>query len=175
MADFPFKTFGHLGTIVPGIGRNGTAKDGGGGASGVWTSANRAVYIPFKVELPVVVTAIGVPIGATSSGNIDVGIYTSDGVRLVSSGSTAMALAATLQTFNITDTLLGPGSFYFACAVDNATATVWRVSLSARRLQALGLLIEGSAFPLPATATFAAVAANNLFVAGLLLAPRTTF
>jgi hypothetical protein len=177
LADFPFKVFGHLGTIMPGIGRDGgIVHEMNVPASTAWFGANGALYIPFKVEVPVTVTAIGVPVGATASGNIDVGIYTFDGVQLVSSGSTAQATAATLQTFNITDTQLGPGVFYFGIAMNNTTGTILRISPNTtRRAQEIGILQQGTAFPLPATATFATSTAGVHLVAALLISPRTAF
>jgi hypothetical protein len=95
--------------------------------------------------------------GATAANNIDVGIYDAAGTRLVSAGSTAQAGTSDLQLFDVTDTLLGPGLFYFAVSFDGTTGTVFRHVVSQNFGQALGVCQQtASAHPLPATATFAA-------------------
>jgi hypothetical protein len=97
---------------------------------------------------------------ASSSGNIDIGIYGVDGTRLVSKGSTAMAGTNTLQIFDVTDTYLAPGDYFLAIALDNNTAIVWASALVAGMAPFLGIYIETlSDLPLPATATFAIASA----------------
>ena len=72
--------------------------------SGVWT-ANRAVYCPVCVQQPITVTD-AITTVVTQNGNLDVGIYDWAGVRLVSSGSTAVGTALTVQTIALADTAL---------------------------------------------------------------------
>ena len=129
-------------------------------ASGVnfaaYPTANTAIYIPFRTAVPLIATAMYIHNGATVSGNFDLGIYTDDGTRLVSSGSTAQSGISTLQVVDITDTLLGSGLvFYMAVSFDNTTATVGKIAISAVRGRVVGIAEEASAFALPATATFA--------------------
>ena len=90
-------------------------------ASATYVAANRAHYIPFVVSEPITVVQLFAYNGATASGNIDMGIYDAKGTKLVSIGSTAQAGTNALQTFDITDTVLGSGRFYLAVAMDNAT------------------------------------------------------
>ena len=137
-------------------------------SSGTFVAANRAVYIPFRIPAPMVVTQLFSMNGAAVSGNIDVGIYDKDGTRLVSSGSTAQAGTSTIQAFNITDTLIGPGQFYLAVAMDNATGTLLRIFLfPANGTKVMGVAQQASAFALPATATFATESSGYFPMIGL--------
>jgi hypothetical protein len=136
-------------------------------ASTAWPTANTAVYIPFRVFAPFLVAQIAWANGSAVSGNIDAGIYDAVGTRLVSAGSTVQSGAAAVQTVDITDTWIGPGLFYLALALDNTTGTVQRTSASLARQRLTGCFQQATAFALPATATFAAVATANIPVFGL--------
>ncbi len=127
-----------------------------GGAA--WPSANRAIFVPVVVSAPITIVKMFIENATTVSGNVDVGIYTTEGVRLVSSGTTAHATANGLQIFDITDTLLNPGLYYLAMAMDNTTATPIRFfnNAAASVTRAAGVLEMASAFVLPNPATFAA-------------------
>lgn len=136
--------------------------------SATWPAANRAIFVPFRTAVPILVRQLFNCNGATASGNIDVGIYDRVGTRLVSAGSTAQAGTSVLQVFNVTDTLIGPGQFYFAVALDNTTGTITRQAPpNVLQTRALGLVQMASAFPLPATATFATVANVHIPLCGL--------
>lgn len=134
-----------------------------------WVTANMAVFVPFALEVPITAKQMFLLNGATASGNVDVGIYTADGIRLVSIGSTAQAGINDLQAFNITDTILGPGRYYFAVAMDGTAGTILGASASATLARAMGYQQMATAFPLPATATFAtgSASANLGAVVGL--------
>lgn len=119
---------------------------------------NGAIYIPFYLEQGRLAQKMGVQV-MTQSGNLDVGIYNESGTKLVSSGSTAVA-AAGLQVLDIADTVLNPGTYYMAMAVDNVTAAFKRTSLTAPMGRVCGVRQQASAFALPSTATFAVYAAT---------------
>ena len=111
--------------------------------------------------MPLVIVKLFILNGATvnAANNIDLGIYSEDGTRLVSSGSTAQGSANTLQEFDITDTLIGPGKFYLAQACDTTAATFWQFPLNAVwHAKAVGIKEQATAFALPASATFATFA-----------------
>lgn len=133
----------------------GQYMSGTGGTSAVWPAANRAIYVPFIVNKQVTAFQIAFQVG-TQSGNLDVGIYNEQGVRLVSSGSTAVA-APGLQAVNITDTTLTPALYFMAMCVDNVTAAFMRFSgISAIWLQAFGVQQQAvGVVTLPDPATFA--------------------
>lgn len=126
-----------------------------GGTTQAWPTANEAIFIPFSVQCIVTVRKMFIVNGATLSGNVDVGIYNRNGTRLVSIGSTAQAGVSVIQEFDITDTLLSPGLYYLACAIDNGTATLDMIGPSIVLAMGMGIAEMASAFPLPATATFA--------------------
>lgn len=135
-------------------------------SSGVLT-ANRAYLIPFHLEEPITITKLFCANGATASGNVDVGIYSSDFTKIISSGSTAQAGTNDLQVFDVTDTTIGPGDFYLAVALDNGTGTVFTQNLTVAIGRRSGLLQMASAFPLPATITPATISAGTCPLVGL--------
>jgi hypothetical protein len=135
--------------------------------SNAYISANLAIYVPFVISSRIIATQMFTVNGATAGNNIDVGIYTADGTRLVSIGSTAQSGTATIQAFNITDTELGPGLYYMAIAMNGTTGTLYSSLPTARALRAMGCFNQATAFALPATATFASVANAYIPVFGL--------
>ncbi len=123
-------------------------------SSATWPAANRAIYAPVCVQQTVTVKKMALLV-ATQSGNLDVGIYSETGTRLVSSGSTAVA-AAGLQSVDITDTTLSPGVYFLAMCVDNTTAAFTRGIVPVVAQQIAGVQQQAvGAVTLPATATFA--------------------
>lgn len=119
-----------------------------------WPSANRAIYIPFIVVQITTAYVMAFQV-AVQSGNCDVGIYTEQGVRLVSAGSTAVG-AAGFQSINITDTVLTPGVYYMAMNCDNTTASFRAALSSALGIQGCGVQQQAvGAVALPDPATFA--------------------
>lgn len=136
-----------------------------GTTSGVVTQ-NQAWYVPFVVYRPYVARKMWVTNGSgTINGNIDMGIYTSSGSRLVSMGNTAQATVNFQQTLDITDTVLLPGMYYMAFSSSSATGTFWRYSVTAPLLTAVGLHLQGSANPLPSTASFGTNTTNTVLPA----------
>lgn len=124
-----------------------------------WPVANLALYLPILVRTPVTAFQLGWLNAATVSGNVDAGIYDRNGNRLVSAGSTAMSGSSAIQLVDTADTTLPPDLYYLAMACDNTTATFARASLSgAAAWRTSGVAQQASAFPLPSTAAFAAMA-----------------
>jgi hypothetical protein len=127
-------------------------------ASGAWPTANLAILVPCPIASPFLVTQIYVFNGTAVSGNIDVGIYTAEGALVVAAGSTAQTGTSSIQAFNVTDTLLAPGLYYLACALDNNTGIVSHNVPPATQCRMMGVRQATSAFALPSTVTFAAAA-----------------
>lgn len=144
-----------------------------GNAAVAWPAANLAIYLPVVVHTPVTVVKMGLQ-PVTPSGNCDVGIYGLDGNRRLSSGSTASSAPSGTQEFDVTDTTLSPGCYYLAVAFDNTTAVLAgsATAVSLPDAQSCGVLSQSSAFPLPATATFAT--ATSGFIPWVVAALRTT-
>jgi hypothetical protein len=136
-----------------------------------WPAANRAVYVPFVVNAPIVVVKLMIQNGNVASGNFDIGIYDDQGDRLVSSGSTAQSGTAVAQAVDTTDITLLPGAYYFGVVMDNTTGVIAGLGPAVGICSAAGVLSQSTAFPLPATATFAA--AQNAYVPLVALTART--
>lgn len=132
--------------------------------SGAWASANDPVAIPFVLSQAGVVTQLGWVNGSSAGGNVDVGVYSSSWVRLISTGSTAGSGNSAWQFVDVADTALPPGRYYLVMARDNTTAN--RVSSYASLVSAPLLALAGvqdtttNSFPLPNPLTNMAEAAT---------------
>lgn len=175
MAFYDFKVWRSLKTHVPptvstlsalSIGSELAAMAVGAPVSGTLT-ANTAVFVPFRLPGPTTVTKLWVVNGSAVSGNIDVGIYDESGNRLGSKGSTAQVGTEALQEFDITDISLPVGRYYLAVVLDNGTGTLYRSVVTSALRRGLGTAIMATAFPLPATATYAAIASSGIPLVGL--------
>lgn len=165
----------HLVTISPFSMHSVAASLGsiGAPASSALGVANKAWFIPFRLSVPVLAQKLSWANGTTVNGNTDMGIYTYDGVRLVSTGSTVQTGASAIQTVDIADTPLGPGLYYLALATSSSTATYRRSTLATLSLaRVLGIFMQLSAFALPATATFATADAAP-YIANHFISART--
>jgi len=136
--------------------------------SGTLNLTNRAQFSPFRLQAPITVKRLFCANGTAVNGNIDLGIYAYDGTRIISTGSTAQAGTSVVQSITIADTLIGPGDFWFAFVMDNATGTVVRLNMSSTPgAKRAGIMEKTSAFPLPATVTMAANTASLTALMGL--------
>lgn len=144
----------------------------GGGAFAAANLASTAVAVanqlyayPFSLASPKTLTKINVPIGATSSGNIDVALLDGSGNRLASAGSTAMATANSMQSFDIADQALSAGTLYYVgVAVDNTTGTLVQISgVIPGVAQLVNWKIKTAAFPIPASNALAAPSGNAIY------------
>lgn len=127
-----------------------SALNGVGATNGVWPAANLAIYVPFWVAGPTAVAQLFMSV-VTASGNIDMAVYNTSFVKLVSSGS--IAAASPMTVADVSDYVLQRGQYYFGMAADNTTLSVRRNAAGAQFLRPLGILMQNTAFPLPATAT----------------------
>ena len=135
-------------------------------------TANKAFYLPFTIAEAVTAYQLGVVHGAAVAGNYDMGIYLPSGAKVVLAGSTAGSGVSVWQWFNITDTILIPGLYYIGVSTDTNGATnrfQAIVAGTAMYWQIAGAFQELSAFPLPATATFAKSADTQLPWVGISL------
>lgn len=144
---------------------------GGQPSSGAWPTANKAIFVPFVINTNCTVKKMFVVNGATASGNLDIGIYNEDGTKLVSSGSTAQSGTNGLQVIDVTDTPLSPGAYYMALAMNGITGTMFKYTAgTGAQMSQLGVYQQTTAFPLPATATFATGSSSDRIpMLGLLL------
>ncbi len=145
-----------------------------GATSGAWPLANMAIYIPVRVDTPVVVTKLFVVNGSAVTGNVDIGLYTLDYARLLSTGSTAQSGTNAVQSIDVTDTPLDAGLYYLALALSSGGATTFRQApATVLACRVAGQFEELSALPLPATMTPAASANAYVPLFGALLSPTT--
>lgn len=125
------------------------------GTAVAWGTANRAIYSPVRVPRACVVRELAAGVGSTATGNIDIGLYTVGGIRLVSAGSQTK-LASQMQVVDVTDTTIGPGLYYLGLNNDTTTDTFVAWNDGAPLASARGTLAEAvGAVTLPSTATWA--------------------
>lgn len=134
--------------------------------SGAYPTANKALFFPFRIGRPFSVVSAFWLNGATVSGNVDVGIYSTDGVRLASVGSTAQTGTAAVQVAALA-VVVDAGLYYVAIACDNTTATFSRINAGASNQKVGGAAEATSAFVLPATVTLATITTTFLPSFGL--------
>lgn len=138
--------------------RNST---GGNLGSSAWSTSNQAVYIPVVLRQSVTITSFYSCNGATASNNFDIGIFSVDGSKIISTGSTAQSGTSTIQTVSVTNTDVGPGVFYIGMTMNGTTGTVYQLSAAVYLGPFLGIYQQTSAFPLPASATFATLGSTT--------------
>jgi len=124
------------------------------GISETWFAANCPVAFPFILNESITVYQLGWYNGGSVGDNIDIGIYDTSWNRLVSAGSTAASGAgSSLQFVNVADTLLVPGTYYLAKALDTITANrslSYANGFSTATLALAGVMDSSTAaFPLP--------------------------
>ena len=120
-------------------------------SSAVYPNANRAIAFPFRIGAPLLVQVMWTFNGGAVAGNVDVGIYDYGFRLLVSSGgAVAQAGINQIQTYNVTDTLLGPGVYYLAISESSAASTFFRYAQSWYFLGLMGVTHMAAANPLPA-------------------------
>lgn len=133
----------------------------GAPSSTAWPAANRALFIPFVLPQPIVVTQAVVGCGSTGSGNFDVGVYDAAGNLIVSSGATARSASSEVVAA-LTDTRLGEGLYYMALAADGTNNYIAGVPAQVGIVKAMGIKEAASSYTLPATVTYAT--ASSAFI-----------
>lgn len=165
--------------IIDGWTRHGTGSFGalGGATSQAWPANNKAYYYPFTLGTWVTLYQFYFWVGATSSGNIDVGVYTAEKQKIISAGSTGMsATVNTVQTLNVTDTVLPPGDYLVAGACSTTAGTCFRSSQALADEIALSLLpiyeqASALALPDPAVPVLSTDATIGIWAFGMICQP----
>lgn len=122
-----------------------------------WPAANLALYIPIVLPYAYPAKRVWWVNGATASGNVDLGVYSSAGTRLFSTGATAQAGTNAPQYVTV-DWLVQPGEYYLALSLSSSTGTVQRsVIIPTAFERVLGGLQQATAHPLPSSMTPAAL------------------
>lgn len=170
MSDFPnrpprlasFSSFDIDALGVEAFNREGTAM-----TSNAWPVANTALFVPFTVRSLYLVRKFWWANGAAVAGNVDCGVYSMGGARLLSTGAIAQSGTSVLQSAVPTagpPWQLLPGSYYMAISASSATATfLTSTGFSVRELQFLGCAQQATANPLPDPATLATISSFTTF------------
>lgn len=138
-------SYGELGMTPLGNGSYG---------AGAWPLAKRIHYYPFRLPSTQFFDALYCLNGGTQAGFIDLGIYTEDFIKIISSGSVANSGASTPQFTVLSFPPLPRGRYYIALSSDTTSATFQRVSVQAGAIGAVGGYMETpGTFGLPAVAT----------------------
>lgn len=133
----------------------------GQAASGVWSLANRAIFVPFFFPATITVKRMWVVTGATGgTDSRSIGLYREDGTQIVVSANTVAGTANQVQFIDITDTTLAPGSYYVAMSQNGVTATMFRPPHTVEQERVFAVQMA-AAYPLPATATFTAITSST--------------
>jgi hypothetical protein len=139
-----------------------------------WPVANQAIYIP--VELPhhvSLTTAWWFNPNLTQGGAVDVGVYDTEGNRIVSTGAITQVGSNTFQQISIS-AKLSAGLWYFAMSVSNLVGS-YVFSGAAFDYMLTGVYTQASAHPLPNPATFVTgIIYQKLPRFGFCRSPRTT-
>lgn len=135
-------------------------------ASTTWV-ANLAIYcpiiLPFNYPVRRMFWLNGTSVAST---NMDIGVFTADGTRLYSSGSTAGSGATTVQyvTPSTPFMMYADTVYYIGYSNSGTTNRSFGASVTAAAQgRFTGILEQASALPLPATATFASLSSIALF------------
>lgn len=128
--------------------------------STAWPAANLAIFVPVRIPFPVTVFKMVVGAGATAAGNFDVGIYDSNGNKLVSSGATAKG-SSVEHIIDVTDTRIGPGVYYLAMSADGTNNYIMLTPsgtspVPLQKIRLYGVLEATTSYVLPASVTFSA-------------------
>jgi hypothetical protein len=136
--------------------------------SQTYSSASRAMAVPFEIAFPFLVRKVFWMNGTTATtDSCDVGVYTEAGARLVSGGGTAISGANATQEVDVTDTLLRPGRYWLAYSQNGVTATPIASAIGAIFFRAAGGAQMAAAYVLPATFTPAAAVSGIMPLCGI--------
>jgi hypothetical protein len=136
-------------------------------ASATWLNANLAIFVPFRLTSPMLVTGVWAFNGATAGGTTSIGVYSKDGIKLLSCASTTQTTINSITTMAISNVIIGPGLFYMAMSQSLSTSTYFRSALTAQFSKVVGCATMQTAHPLPSTATFGTVSGAYIPVFGI--------
>lgn len=108
-------------------------------SAAAWPAANRAIYLPFDLDESANAQQVFWENGGVA-GTTDVAIYDATSLKRIVA-LTATTNAGSIQIGNITDTLIGPGSYYLGILASTVTTqTYWSAPVVAATLRASGLV-----------------------------------
>lgn len=119
-----------------------------GSASAAYPAANLSILVPFSTWQTLPVNGVAWNNGSVTGGNVDVGIYDSLGVTLLTHlGSTARGAVNVLVSASLSTYILPPGNYYMAFSLDG-TSNMMAWASTAGLWAAMGVLEAATNFPL---------------------------
>lgn len=143
------------------------AHAGGPSLSSSGWATNYITYQPIVIPWPYPVKRFFIYNGTAANGNVDMGLYSRDGSKVVSTGSFAQAGTSALQYANASY-LIPPGSYYLALGLSASSATAFMAFITNGNRQ-MGIQEQAGTFPLPNVMTPAAVSTIVFPVFGMTL------
>jgi len=92
-------------------------------ATAAWPSNNLAIYMPLHLRAPFTIARFMVANGSNTTGNVDVGLYSLEGARLLSTGTTLRAGGSAVQYIGVADTRFPAGHYYLGLVGSSTTGT----------------------------------------------------
>jgi hypothetical protein len=144
VSDFPAQSVAPVGATVIAtwnlgcLAYNATIISSSAFTSQAWSVSNRAMYAAVQVPRPLTAYEMVWYNGASLSGTVDAGIYDANLNLLVSTGPQTQTGTSNLQTHNITDTAIRPGTYYLGLVQDNTSGTTFRTATNLNVLRASG-------------------------------------
>lgn len=144
-------------------------------ATGTWTTANTAVYIPLQLPFPYLVNRMFWNNGSAAAGNLDIGIYSQGGGAIWTAGSTAASGNSAAQYVSTPGILLNPGNYFLGFASDSTTTNqLYVVTPTATGGRFMGIYQQATALPLPTGGTLASFSAFTGMTVPLIGITNTT-
>lgn len=151
-----------------------------GTATGAATpgAAEDPVAMPFAISDPIVITQFGVQIGTAPGGTFDVGVYSSQLMKVVTTGARSNTAGSSVQWEDVTDTVLPRGRYYlvFNRSANTSQQYIWTTSFSAAYMAWVGM-VESSTnqYPLPAVLTNMVPCTNYTRIPMCMIATKTPY
>lgn len=99
--------------------------------SGTWFVNNQAVYIPIALPARFTVARFYVANGAAVSGTMDIGLFDSEGNKLISTGSAAPTGTSVVQYVDVTDRSFPAGNYFLGLVISTTASRVAMSTLGA--------------------------------------------
>jgi len=142
-----------------------TGGTGSPSSSGSWYGANIAQFMPVVLPWPYPVKRFWVWNGSGVVGNWDIGLFSSDGAKLTSTGAFAAAGTNAIQFQAANPTYIAPpGQYYIGISTNSGSQPIFIISQNDRMSRISGCLKLTSAHPLPASFGTPASFTDGIFV-----------
>lgn len=130
-----------------------------------WPANNLAIYTPLNIPERFIVGRF-VSVNGNATGNVDLGLYSAAGTRLLSTGTTARASG--VQYIGVTDQSFPPGHYYIGMVLSSTGGSVFRTTVNSQyEARMCGMLQESlGSTVLPATMTPASYAQTDIYCYG---------